>query len=392
MTSSFQGAADYRKFAVVAAVAGCALSVVGFGLDKQQFFVSYLEGFLWVSAIPLGSFALLMVHTLTGGNWGWTIRPFLVSAAKTIPLLAILFVPVVLGMHQIYPWMDHEVMHHDPVLAAKAAYLNEQFWLARTAFYFVVWSLLSWVLIRRLVPSPDQLKDTKQLHKAQRVAAGGAVVFMLSGSFAVVDWVMTIEPHWFSSMYGALAVAGMAMSSFAFCTLSMILLDKKSPNMWMTQNNVHDLGKFIFMTVMLWGYLSLSQYLIIWGGNLPEETYWYHERGMGGWQVVSCIMVIFQFVVPFCWLLSKHIKRNVRMLPYIIALLFSVRWLEQLWLVKPGLMAGKFPIHWLDLAAPLALAGIWVLAYCTVLAKAAAVPAPAGHGHGHHHGPQDKGH
>jgi hypothetical protein len=103
-------------------------------------------------------------------------------------------------------------------------------------------------------------------------------------------------------------------------------------------------------------------------------------------------MVIFQFVVPFCWMLSKHIKRNVRILPYIIALLFTVRWLEQLWLVKPGLMAGKFPIHWLDVAAPLALAGIWVLAYCTVLAKAAAVPAPAGHGHGHHHGPQDKGH
>lgn len=392
--SAFSAAAGYKKFAILVAAIGGGLSFVGLGLDRQQFFVSYLEGFLWVAAIPFGAFGLLMIHTLTGGKWGWTIRPFLVSAAKTLPLIAVLFIPVALGMKDLYIWTNHEVVNHDPVLASKVAYLNEQFWLARTVFYFASWIVLSWLLLRRLVPNPEKISDIKVLHPAQRVAAGGFLFFFLTASFASIDWVMSIEPHWFSSVYGALMLTGCAMSAFGFSTWCLIALDKKSPNMWMTQNNVHDLGKFLFMTVMLWGYLSLSQYLIIWAGNLPEETYWYHERGMGLWKWISLFMVFFQFVLPFCWLMSKHIKRNVKMLPIVISLLFVMRWLEQLWLVKPGLMVGKFPFHFLDFTVPAAIMGIWLFVYFTFLSKAENVPVPDGflghHPGDHHHGPQDK--
>jgi hypothetical protein len=386
MSSSFSAAAGYKKYALVAALVGGAVSVLGLGIDRQQFFVSYLVGFMWVSAIPFGALGLLMIHTLTGGNWGWTIRPFLVSAAKTVPVMALLFIPLVLGMHALYPWTNTDFMQHDPVLVTKISYLNDPFWIARTVFYLVTWTILAWWLLRRLVPTPAQLKDTSILHPAQRIAAGGFLFYVLSFSFAALDWVMSIEPHWFSSVFGAIILATQAMSAFAFSTWCLIALDRKSPNMWLTQKNVHDLGKFLFMTVMLWGYLSFSQYLIIWAGNLPEETFWYHERSLGAWKYVSAALVVFQFVVPFCWLLSKHIKRNIRALPWVISLLFIVRWLEQLYLIKPGLMVGRFPLHWLDVALPAAIGGVWLFVYFTFLSKAETVPVPDGYFH--HHGPE----
>lgn len=389
----FAGAFQYRIYSLIAAAAGTAGLAIGYLSSPRDFFISYLIGFLAVVAVSLGSLGLIMIHNLTGGWWGWTARPFFLAGVRSLPVLAVLFIPIALGVEFIYPWTDAAYMNHDPVLSGKLPYLNVPFWTARAVGYWVFWILLSFLLRALLISSPDGNSNVKALHRVQKLSGIGLLLLALTVSFAAIDWVMTLEPHWFSSMFGVVMIVGDLMSAFGFSVLLLVCLDQKKPNIWMTQKNLHDLGKFIFMTVMLWAYIQLSQFLIIWGGNLPEETFWYHERSLGFWKVLSAVLVTFQFAVPFLLLLSKRMKRNPKILPWVICVLFAVRWLEQVWLVAPGIRFGAFPIHWLDIVAPLAIGGVWSFFYFTFLGGTPEIPVPAGgfgHGHSPASGPQDQ--
>jgi len=393
MSLAFSAAASYKRKSLLLAAIGTGLLVVGFLFSRQQFFISYLQGYLFAVAIPLGCLGLTMVHNLSGGNWGWTIRPFLEAGIKTLPAMALLFIPIALGVTAIYPWTDHALVDHDKVLKAKEVYLNVPFWLGRAVFYFVTWSILGLWLVRWLQASPTSGTEA-QRHRVQRLSAGGLLFFVLSTSFAAIDWTMSIEPHWFSSIFGVIVLVGFIISAFAVCTMSLIAFHKHSPNPWMQPKNMHDLGKFLFMGIMLWGYMSLSQFLIIWSGNLPEETFWFYERSVGGWWWVSLFMPIFQWVLPFCLLLAARAKKNPPYVFKVAIFLLFVRALEQLWLVSPSLRPGAFSFSGpallgllLDVAAPLALGAAWAALYFSYLGRSSGVPAPAGHTV---HEPQDQ--
>jgi hypothetical protein len=385
MSLAFSAAASYRRKAVVPALIGMGFLVFGFLLNRPQFFMSYLQGYLFTVAIPLGCLGITMIHNLSGGKWGWTIRPFLEAGMRTLPAMAVLFVPIALGMSQIYPWMNADLVAHDAALQSKAMYLNGSWWLVRAVLYFVLWIGLAAWLRRWLLASPSNVAIEK-LHRVQKLSAGGLLVFVLSVSFASIDWVMSVEPHWFSSIFGTIVLVGAAMSAFCVCTMTAIFMHRRTPNPWLTERNLHDLSKFIFMTIMLWGYMNLSQFLIIWSGNLPEETFWFYERSVGGWNVVSALLPIFQWVLPFALLLSARAKKNPDFVVKVAAFLLVGRALEQIWLVAPGLRAGTFPIGWMDVVAPLALGGVWAALYFGYLGQSSGVPFPAGHAPA---GPQD---
>jgi hypothetical protein len=375
MSLAFSAAASYRRKAVVPALIGAGFLVFGFMLNRQQFFLSYLQGYLFAVAIPLGCMGITMIHCLSGGKWGWTIRPFLEAGMRTLPAMAILFVPVALGLSQIYPWMNHDLVAHDAALQSKAIYLNGNWWLIRAVSYFAIWILLAAWLRRWLLVSPAD-SSIEKLHRVQRLSAGGLLVFVLSVSFAAIDWVMSIEPHWFSSIFGAIVLVGAGMSAFCVCTVSVIWMHRQTANPWLTERNLHDLSKFIFMTIMLWGYMSLSQFLIIWSGNLPEETFWFYERSVGGWNVISALLPICQWLVPFALLLPASRKKNPDFVVKVALFLLVVRALEQVWLIAPASRAGTFPIHWMDVVAPLALGGAWAALYFGYLGQSSGVPAP----------------
>ncbi len=385
MSLAFSAAASYRRKAAVPALIGTGFLLFGFLLNRPQFFMSYLQGYLFAVAIPLGCLGITMIHNLSGGRWGWTIRPFLEAGMRTIPAMAILFIPIALGMSQIYPWMNADLVAHDAALQSKAMYLNGSWWLVRAVLYFVLWIGLAAWLRAWLLPSPSNVAIEK-LHRVQKLSAGGLLVFVLSVSFASIDWAMSVEPHWFSSIFGTIVLVGAAMSAFCVCTMTAIVMHRRTPNPWLTERNLHDLSKFIFMTIMLWGYMNLSQFLIIWSGNLPEETFWFYERSVGGWNVVSTLLPLFQWVLPFALLLSARAKKNPDFVVKVAAFLLVGRALEQIWLIAPGLRAGTFPIGWMDVVAPLALGGVWAALYFGYLGQSSGVPVPAGHTAS---GPQD---
>ncbi len=391
MSLAFSGASSYKRMMIVPALVGAGLLVFGFLLNRQQFYLSYLQGYVFAVAIPLGCLGLTMVHNLSGGRWGWAIRPFLEAGIRTLPAMAVLFLPVVAGMTVLYPWTNHDLVAHDAALQSKAIYLNSGWWMIRSAGYLAFWIVLGWWLRRWLVASPLDL-DYAKIHRVQRLSAGGLLLFVLTVSFAAIDWVMSVEPHWFSSIFGAITLVGCAMSAFSISVISLIWCARTTPNPWMNEKNLHDLGKFLFMTIMLWGYMSLSQFLIIWSGNLPEETFWYYERSIGGWPVISTLLPLLQWAIPFCLLLSARAKKNSRFLVAVAFFLLFGRAFEQIWLIAPGLRMGTFPIQWMDIAAPVALGGAWAALYFAFLAKSSGVPAlPEAHGHGHS-GPQDQPH
>ena len=391
MSLVFSGASSVRNKVILPAAIGLGLLVLGFLIDRHQFFLSYLQGYMFALAFPVGCLGLTMVHNLSGGKWGWTIRPFLEAGIKTLPALSLLFIPVALGVGEIYPWTNHELMAHDAALASKAGYLNVPFWLYRAVGYFAIWNILGIWLLKWLMPTPASVTtDIAKYHRVQRLSAGGMLVLVLSLSFAAIDWLMSIEPHWFSSIFGGIVAMTCAMSAFCFCTMSAIWMHRKTPNPWLTERNLHDLSKFIFMTVMVWGYFNLSQFLIIWSGNLPEETFWYYERSQGAWFWMSSALPLLQWFLPFCLILPASRKKNPDFMVKVCWFLLIGRAFEQIWLVAPSTHpAGTFPIHWMDIASPIGLGCAFAALFFGFLGRSSGIPAPAADPH-HHGGPQDK--
>jgi hypothetical protein len=374
MISAFASASSFRRQSVVIGAIGLGLSVLGFLVDRTQFFAAYLEAYIFVLAFPLGAMGLLMIHSLTQGSWGWTIRPFLVAGVRTLPWMVVFFIPIVLGMHVLYPWSNPDYIQHTPVMLTKLSYLNPQAWLIRAVIYFSLWLIFAFFLLRWLMPGPV-VKSLREFHRLQRLAAGGMIVFMLTMSFAAIDWIMSIEPRWFSSLFGVIIIVGQGMTAFGFATYVAILMHRRSPNPWVSQRNLHDLGKFLFMTVMLWGYTNLSQYLIIWMGNLPEENFWFQMRYDGYWKIISFVFVMCQFTLPFFILLPSRVKKNQDAMLKVIPFVLLVRLLEQVYLIAPSFRAGQFPFHWLDLVVPLGLGGIWAALFFSSL-KGGVIPEP----------------
>ena len=351
----------WQRSALVAGAAGVLLSVLGAVFDLGHVLRSWLFAHLFWTGVSIGCLSLLMINHLTGGVWGLVIRRLLEAGGRAMPILAVLFLPVAFGLPRIYGWARPEVMAADPVLRMKQPYLNVPFFLLRAVFYFGVWSLLAH-LFSRWSAELDRTGSPRIARRLRGAAGPGLVLLGLTITFSAVDWAMSLDPHWYSTVYGILFMVGQALSAMALVIVLLVGFRDETPFTQVVRPQVvHDLGKLLFAFVMLWAYVNLSQFLIVWAGNLPEEIPWYIRRLHGGWRGLAFLILVFHFVLPFLLLLSRDLKRNAPTLARVAGVLFVLRLVDLYWLVAPDLHHdGGFALSWMDVTAPVGVGGIWL--------------------------------
>ena len=362
-----------QTLALIVGGVGLVLLAVGWFLNPAQFFPAYLVGYvLWVQ-VALGCLVILMIYNMTGGGWGYVTQRVLRAGMLTLPLLAVLFIPLILGLPTLYEWARPEAVAHDELLQHKLPYLNVPFFIGRTVIYFVVWIGLAYLLNRWLLQQ-DESFDLALSRRLRAISGLGLGVFGLTVTFASIDWMMSLEPHWFSTIYGFMFVTGTAAAGFAFITIPLAWLMKRTPLAEaVSKLNVNDLGNFLLACVMLWAYIALSQYIIIWSGNVAEVTPWYFRRTNGGWEFVGFLLTAFHFVVPFLVLLSRTVKRRIQWLVKVAMLVVFMRLFDLYWLIIPAFHE-TFYFDWLIIIAPIAIGGLWVAAFIWQLNKKSLLP------------------
>ncbi len=363
-----------ERGALVAGAVGLALGLVGLIIDREQFFRAYLIAYLFFFGIALGCLAILMVQYVTGGAWGAVVRRVLESATRTLPLLALLFLPLALGLPYLYEWARPEAVAQDALLQHKHVYLNVPFFLARTAFYFAVWIAVARYLNKWSL-AQDEVADPLIARRLEMMSRGGLLLYGFTMTFAAVDWAMSLEPHWFSTIYGIIFMGAQGLSTFAFVIpVAALIADRPPFSRVITADQFHDLGKLLLAFVMLWAYFALSQFLIMWSGNLPEEIPWYIHRMRGGWQYVGIFVIIFHFVLPFIVLLSRDVKRHPRALATVASVLIVIRFVDLFWFVRPSMEPAGLSVHWLDVVVPIGIGGIWLWFFIRQLKDRPLVP------------------
>jgi len=363
-----------KQFGLIAAVLGVALPGAGLmlsGLDR--FYEAYLIAYTFWMGIVLGSLALLMVQHLTGGAWGVVLRRPFEACVRTLPYMAVLFLPIAFGMHSLYEWTHPEALN-DPIIRDKAAYLNTPFFLVRQVLYFAIWTAMG-TMLTRWSAEHDRTGDPKLLDKLSFVSGAGLVVYGLTVTFAMVDWTMSVNPHWFSTIWGMLYVGGQGLSAFAFGIVVLVLLSQTAPlDKVITPHHLHDLGKLMFAFLMLWAYLSFSQFLIIWSANLPEEIPHYLIRWESNWKYLSVFIVVGHFILPYALLLSRDLKRNSAKLKVIAIWIIAARLADYYWHVAPEFHNGGYTFSLLDIAVPLAIGGVFISLFVAQLRGRALLP------------------
>ncbi len=327
--------------------------------DFNVFYRAYLIAYLFWIGVTLGCLALLMLQHLTGGLWSLVIRRILEAGTRTLPLMALAALPIVAGMKSLYVWA--RAGQSDPTIAAKHAYLNPAFFVARMVFYFTCWFLLVHFL-NKWSREEDRGVNPQQSLRLEALSGGGLVLFGFTLNFAAVDWVMSLEPRWYSTIYGLLLMTGMTLAAMALVLVVLIWLSAKEPlSRVVTPSGFQDLGSILLMFVMLWAYLEFSQYLIIWGENLSEEIPWYLRRLQGHWGVVGLTLVLLNFALPFSLLLFRHIKRRRQSLMIVAMVVLVMRLVDLCWMVLPAF--GDSPPAWrlmvMVVLLPVGMGGLW---------------------------------
>ena len=375
-----------EKRALVVGVLGLLVCIAGWITKPEDFFRSYLIAFLVVLGLSLGSLGLLMLQHLTGGDWGILIRRPLESATRVLWLVVVFSVPLIFGMKYLYTthtvgdetrigWLNPPLVGHEGALSdLQQKYLTHNFFLLRLVIYFVIWIGLMW-LFNRLSREQDVNRDDRALRaRFKRWAGPGIILYVFAMTFAAIDWSMSLSPHWASTIYGFLFVAGQAISAMSLMIITVVMFSRSEPfSHIIQQRHLHDLGKLLFAFNMLWAYFSFSQLLIIWAGNLPEEITFYKSRLNGPWGVVAAMVLVLHFFVPFFALLSRDVKRNQAVLPKIAMWLIAMRMLDIFWLTRPEFTYHALPTLW-DISAILALGGIWLWFFAVQLKRQPLLP------------------
>jgi len=351
-----------QQRAFIVGVIALVIALYGAVRAPELFYRSYLMSFMLVLGLAVGSLGLLMLQHLVNGHWGIIIRRSLESATRTLPLIAALFLPIVFfGMKYLYSaWLDPEELRKEPLSQFQQAYLTAGRFQVRALIYFIIWLALM-VIFNSLSKQQDANREDRALRRRLIVLAGpGIILYVFVMTFAAIDWVMSLSPHWASTIYGFLFVAGQLISSMSLMIAVVVLLARSEPfASVLQQRHLHDLGKLLLAFVMLWAYFDFSQLLIIWSGNQPEEISFYRTRLYGAWGVVAVIVVIFHFFVPFFLLLSRDLKRDAKVLPKIAIWLIFMRLVDLFWMTRPEFTSRAVPT-WLDVVLPIAFGGLWL--------------------------------
>ncbi|MGC2238210.1 MAG: hypothetical protein WA584_18800 [Pyrinomonadaceae bacterium] len=384
---SFQAPADLARWQTLALGIGGVLTVViaifffiGAPAQKEQILRSWLLGFIFWGGIGVGCLGVLLLQYLISGAWGIVVRRVLEAGSRTIfPFLFILFLPIMIGVTQMYEWTH--LPANDPTNLQRGIYQTPLWWTIRTVLYFLLWGVMAFMLNRwgqRQDEATNYTDAAKQSGDASKFSGPTMVFFVLVVTFSVVDWVMSLDPHWFSTMWGLLFVAGWGLSCFSFVVVILAALADKAPmNRVLGKRHFHDLGKLMLALVMVWAYFNFSQYLIIWSGNIPEETEWYITRTTGGWGWIGLIIIFFHFAFPFLVLLSRDIKRNSKWLALLAIFILVLRLVDMFYLIAPNpriYPLEGFHVSIWDIIAPVAIGGLWLWRFFGELQKRPLVP------------------
>lgn len=342
---------------LLAALAGAA------GRSSPAFLHAWLLAWLLWLGVALGALVFLCLHHLVRGRWGVVVAPLLVAVVRTIPLLAVLFVPIGLDLDRIYPWTDPQWLHAAPLRAAKAAYLDAPVFVARAVVILVTWSALARRLAAARRPRPG-------------LAAAALVAYFVTVTIAAVDWVLSLDPDMSTSAFGLALATGHAVAGWSAVVIAAAVVQGRSARApLIAPDRVQQLGTLLFVAVMLWAYIAFTQYLLVWGADLPREVGWYLQRTRGDWGLVAWALIGLHFAVPFVLLLMRPIKRVASRLAAVAGLLLLMHAVELAWLIVPSRGSA---LRWLDLAVPLGLGVLWVLAVARLLRRGGAfVVVPA---------------
>jgi hypothetical protein len=359
-----------RRLGLILFIVGFLVILTGIFFAPSRTFPSYLMGFLFWMGLTLGCFPVLMIFHLVGGGWGTPIRRFLEAGMSTLPLMALLLIPLLFGLGSLYRWAQPAALAADPTLQRKEIYLNLPGFLLRMVIFFTVWGILAGLLLRwsRRQINPDDPGPTIAL---RRISGPGLVFFGLATSFAYVDWVVALEPDWYSSIFPLIILMGQVLSAFAF---SIVLSRTIDSGRSMTAEQFNQLGNLLLTFVMLWAYMSFAQIIIIYAGNLPHEIIWYLHRMRGGWLIVSWVLALFAFGLPFFLLLFRRIKQSPAWLYGMAVGLLVVQAICIFWYVAPSFRP-SISIDWIDPFSFLGVGGGWVAALSYRLAQTATAVA-----------------
>ena len=363
-----------ERRAFVAAAATGAISLGGLFLNPTQFLQSYVMAYMWCLGATLGCLALGMMHQLTGGGWGVLIRRPIGAASRVLPVLTVFFLPIALGVHRLYTWADPGIVARDEVLRHKAIYLNVPFFLTRAALYFLVWNALVFFLNRWSLEQ-DVTGDPNLARRMQKLSAAGLLAYGVTNTFASFDWLMSLDPHWYSTIYGVLIMGGQGLTALAVLTIVLVWLSRRPPLQGVVvPAYFHDLGNLMLAFTMLWAYFAFSQYLIIWSGNLPHEIEWYLHRSYTSWRFAALALVAFHFAIPFALLLSRRVKRHAQSILQVAIWILGARLVDLLWLIAPEFHHEGLSISWLDVILPVALGSLWLGTFIWQLRGRAILP------------------
>ena len=367
-----------RRSLIIGAIVG-VVAIAGGVFQPTVFFRGYLLSFMAWLGIALGSMVILMLRHLTKGGWGMIIRRILGAAMRTLPLLALLFIPLLFALPRLYPWArplgdvpDKNLRQH--LQNITHSYLNVHGFIIRAIIYFAIWGTLIFLLTKW---SKEQDRPSVRDNSARfKVLSGpGIILYGFTISFAAIDWTMSLDPSWISTIYPLIILIGEVLSALCFAVvIERILFRHRPMSELLKPEYVHDHGKFMLTFIMVWAYFSFSQWLIIWAGNLPEEITWYTKRLGGGWGWIGLFLVLFHFAVPFAILLSRPFKRDVTKLVWLAMWLMLMRYLDLFWVIEPN-FSKTLTVTWADIIVPVAMGGLWLAYFCRNLASMPLVPA-----------------
>ncbi len=360
--------------ALAVGAVGLAATVAGLFVARGEFFPAYLVAWLLWYTVAAGCLGFLLMQYLSGGAWGLAGRRILEAAARTLPYLGIAAVPLFFGLDELFLWADPSKVAADHLLHHKAPYLNAPFFVGRTLFAIVLFSFYAYLLSAK-ARRQDETGDPEIARSLQRWSSIGLLLFIIVNTFLGFDWIMSLDPHWFSSLYGGIFVAGEALAGMTFVILVATWLGRRAPmDAVFGRRLYHDYGKLLFAFVMFWTYLAISQFIIMWQGNLPEEVVWYQERFHGTWGYLAAALLLFHFFFPFLILLSRSVKEHAKTLSLVAAFVLFMRWVDFIWQSRPTWHPEGFSLPWLYVAAPLGLGGVWFFLFARELGKRPLLP------------------
>src|SRR5688500_5317093 len=358
----------------VAALLGAVLcAILGFG-NPKQFFFSWLVSFLFFLSLGLGALFFVLIQYASQGGWGIVVRRIGETTFATIPLMAALFIPVLLGMHHLYEWSHAGAAEHDALLRWKAPYLNVPFFLIRAAVFFGIWSFIA-VLYYRGSRRQDVTGDPAVSARLRRLAGPALIVLALTQTFASIDWIMSLTPHWYSTIFGVYFFAGSFVGFIALLSVVAVMTRRAGLlDTVISAEHLHDIGKLLFAFTAFWAYIAFSQFFLMWYANLPEETIWYKARLEGSWMQVTLFLVAGHFVAPFLYLMGRAVKRRGLTLALGGAWVLAMHFVDIYWQVMPTLHAEGLRPSVLDVAALLAVGGCFIAAASWLMRRQALVP------------------